>query len=60
MSRVSFRAITGCGIYLESHVKTLRSSGVSRETVHEALRIASVVHAAAVTLDAESVLSVSV
>ncbi|SDI50938.1 alkyl hydroperoxide reductase subunit D [Actinokineospora alba] len=53
-------AITGCGVCLQSHEKTLRSSGVSRETVHEALRIASVIHAAAVTLDAESVLSVSV
>lgn len=45
---------------VESHEKALRSSGVSRETVREALRIASVVHAAAATLDAESVLSVSV
>ncbi|WP_436493553.1 carboxymuconolactone decarboxylase family protein [Actinokineospora sp. HUAS TT18] len=53
-------AITGCGVCLESHDKTLRSGGVSRETVHEALRIASVVHAAAVTLEAESALSVTV
>ncbi|HEY8373080.1 MAG TPA: carboxymuconolactone decarboxylase family protein [Pseudonocardiaceae bacterium] len=50
-------AITGCGVCLESHEKALRNAGVPRETVHEALRIAAVVHAAAVTLDAEQVLA---
>ncbi|SHH00151.1 carboxymuconolactone decarboxylase family protein [Streptoalloteichus hindustanus] len=50
-------AITGCGVCLESHEKTLREAGVPRETVHEALRVAAVVHAAAVTLDAELALS---
>ncbi|GGM80215.1 alkyl hydroperoxide reductase AhpD [Longimycelium tulufanense] len=50
-------AITGCGVCLESHEKALRKEGVPRETVHEALRIAGVVHAAAVTLDAERVLA---
>ncbi len=50
-------AITGCGVCLESHEKTLTGAGVSRETVHEALRIAAVVHAAAVTLEAEEVLA---
>jgi alkyl hydroperoxide reductase subunit D len=53
-------AITGCGVCLESHDKALRANGVGRETVHEALRIASVIHAAAVTLDAESALSATV
>jgi len=50
-------AVTGCGVCLESHDRTLRSGGLSREVVHEALRIAAVVHAAAVTLDAEAALA---
>jgi alkyl hydroperoxide reductase subunit D len=50
-------AITGCGVCLESHEKTLRQAGVPRDTVHDALRIAAVVHAAAVTLDAERALA---
>ncbi|AHH94019.1 alkyl hydroperoxide reductase [Kutzneria viridogrisea] len=52
-------AITGCGVCLESHEKTLRGGGLSRDTVHEALRIAAVVHATAVTLDAERELAVA-
>ena len=51
-------AITGCGVCLESHEKTLIGTGIGREAVHEALRIAAVVHAAAVTLDAEAALTV--
>jgi lipoyl-dependent peroxiredoxin subunit D len=50
-------AITGCGACLESHEKTLRGAGASRDLVHEALRIAAVVHAAAVTLSAEEALA---
>ncbi|MGN9765833.1 carboxymuconolactone decarboxylase family protein [Micromonospora sp. SD12] len=50
-------AITGCGVCLESHEKTLRNAGFSREQVHEGLRIAAVVHAAAVTLDAQAALA---
>jgi alkyl hydroperoxide reductase subunit D len=49
-------AITGCGVCLESHEKALISAGLGREAVHDALRIAAVVHAAAVTLDAETAL----
>ncbi|MEU7752107.1 carboxymuconolactone decarboxylase family protein [Micromonospora sp. NPDC049101] len=50
-------AITGCGVCLELHEKKLRASGFTREQVHEALRISAVVHAAAVTLDAEAALA---
>ncbi|MEV7328763.1 carboxymuconolactone decarboxylase family protein [Micromonospora sp. NPDC093244] len=50
-------AINGCGICLESHEKTLRDSGFTPEQVNEALRISAVVHAAAVTLDAEAALA---
>lgn len=50
-------AITGCGVCLESHEKTLMKSGASRDNVHDALRIAAVVNAAAVTLEAEEALA---
>ncbi|MGC5021123.1 carboxymuconolactone decarboxylase family protein [Micromonospora sp. DT47] len=49
-------AITGCGVCLESHEKALRGAGFTREQVHEGLRIAAVVHAAAVALDAQAAL----
>jgi alkyl hydroperoxide reductase subunit D len=49
-------AVTGCEVCVESHEKAVMSAGVGREAVHEALRIASVIHAAAVTLDAEAAL----
>lgn len=50
-------AITGCGTCLESHEKVVRNAGVSREVVHDVLRIASVIHAAAVTIGAEEALT---
>jgi alkyl hydroperoxide reductase subunit D len=49
-------AVNGCGACLASHEQVLREAGVSREQVHEALRIASVVHAVAVTLESEATL----
>lgn len=52
-------AVTGCGACLESHEKTLMGTGIGREAVHEALRVAAVVHATAVTLDAEQALALS-
>ncbi|MFJ2083198.1 carboxymuconolactone decarboxylase family protein [Micromonospora chokoriensis] len=50
-------AIAGCGVCLELHEKSLRDRGFTGEQVHEALRISAVVHAAAVTLDAEAALA---
>ncbi|KAB1928275.1 alkyl hydroperoxide reductase [Micromonospora sp. ALFpr18c] len=50
-------AINGCGICLETHEKRLRATGFTPEQIHEALRISAVVHAAAVTLDAEAALT---
>lgn len=50
-------AMNGCGVCVETHEKVLRAAGVDRGAIHEALRIAAVVHAAAVTLDAERVLA---
>lgn len=46
-------AINGCGACVESHEKTLREKGIEEERILAAVRIASVVHALARTLDAE-------
>ncbi|MDA8289303.1 MAG: carboxymuconolactone decarboxylase family protein [Actinomycetota bacterium] len=46
-------AINGCGSCLAAHERTVREHDVSREQVHDAIRIASVVHAVAVTLESE-------
>ncbi|MEV7287201.1 alkyl hydroperoxide reductase [Streptomyces sp. NPDC093252] len=50
-------AINGCGLCLDSHEQVLRKAGVARETVQEAFKIASVIQAVAVTLDAEAILA---
>ncbi|GGR99667.1 alkyl hydroperoxide reductase AhpD [Streptomyces humidus] len=49
-------AINGCGLCLDSHEQVLRRAGVERETVQEAFKIASVIQAIGVTLDAEAIL----
>lgn len=43
-------AINGCGMCMKSHAKTLVDSGLTKEAVQSAVRIASVVHAAAQAL----------
>ncbi|MBX9700344.1 MAG: carboxymuconolactone decarboxylase family protein [Acetobacteraceae bacterium] len=50
-------AINGCGMCMESHEKTLLQHGVSKEAIQAAVRIAAVVHATAVTLEAEAALA---
>ncbi|KUO21962.1 alkyl hydroperoxide reductase [Streptomyces dysideae] len=50
-------AINGCGVCLDSHEQVLRKAGVDREVVQEAFKIASVIQAVGVTLDAEAVLA---
>ena len=50
-------ALNACGQCLDSHEQVLRKAGVDRETVQEAFKIASVIQAIAVTLDAEAVLA---
>jgi alkyl hydroperoxide reductase subunit D len=47
-------AVNGCGMCIESHEQVLRDHGVSREAIQAAVRIAAVVHAVAVTLEAEN------
>ena len=46
-------AVNGCGMCIEAHERVLRKAGVSAEQVQAAVRIAAVVHAVAVTLEAE-------
>jgi alkyl hydroperoxide reductase subunit D len=49
-------AINGCGMCMESHEKIVREHGIGKEQVQAAVRIAAVVHATAVTLEAEAAL----
>ena len=44
-------SINGCSRCVDSHEKTVREHGVSAQAVQSAVRIASVVHAVAVTLE---------
>ncbi|HSK01005.1 MAG TPA: carboxymuconolactone decarboxylase family protein [Kofleriaceae bacterium] len=44
-------AITGCAACVRSHERSARERGGQPEQVHEAVRIASVLHAVALTLD---------
>jgi alkyl hydroperoxide reductase subunit D len=46
-------AVNGCGMCIDSHEKVVRQAGLSAEQVQAAVRIASVVHAVAVTLESE-------
>jgi len=46
-------AINGCGMCITAHEKVVRAAGLSAEQVQAAVRIAAVVHAVAVVLDAE-------
>jgi len=47
-------AVNGCGMCLDSHEKVVRKAGLTQEQVQAALRIASVVNAAAAILTAEA------
>jgi alkyl hydroperoxide reductase subunit D len=44
-------AINGCGMCIDAHDKVLRAAGITAEQIQAAVRIASVVHAVASTLD---------
>ncbi|HTZ71490.1 MAG TPA: carboxymuconolactone decarboxylase family protein [Acetobacteraceae bacterium] len=50
-------AVNGCGMCMEAHEKVVRHGGLGQEQVQTAVRIASVVHAAAAILDGEDALS---
>ncbi len=47
-------AINGCGMCMDSHEKAVRTGGIEPAAIQAAIRIAAVVHAVAVTLDAEA------
>ena len=55
--RFAVSAVNGCGGCLAAHERKLRETGMGKEQIHEALRIASLVHAVAVTLEAEETLA---
>jgi len=44
-------AINGCGTCLEAHERVVTAGGLTEDQVHDAVRIAATVHAAAVALD---------
>jgi lipoyl-dependent peroxiredoxin subunit D len=52
---ISVSAINGCGMCLDSHEKVVRQHGLGAEAVQTAVRIASVVAAAAAVIRAENV-----
>lgn len=47
-------AINGCAMCIASHEKVVRAAGLTAEQVQAAVRIAAVVHAVAVALEAEA------
>jgi alkyl hydroperoxide reductase subunit D len=50
-------AVNSCGMCMEAHERVMREAGLLAEQVQAAVRIASVVHAVAVTLDGEAALA---
>jgi alkyl hydroperoxide reductase subunit D len=50
-------AINGCGKCIDAHDQVLRKAGLSREAIQQTVRIASVIHAVAATLDGEQSLA---
>jgi alkyl hydroperoxide reductase subunit D len=50
-------AINGCGMCIDSHDAVLRKAGMKPDAIQAAVRVASVVHAIARTLDGEEALS---
>ena len=50
-------AINGCGKCIDAHEQVLRKAGMSREAIQQVVRIASVVHAVAATIEGEASLA---
>jgi alkyl hydroperoxide reductase subunit D len=44
-------AITGCGTCMQAHEKVVLAGGLTEDQVHDAVRLAAVVHGAAIALD---------
>ncbi|HYD31778.1 MAG TPA: carboxymuconolactone decarboxylase family protein [Azospirillaceae bacterium] len=49
-------AVNGCGMCLEAHEREVLGKGATREMVQDVIRIAAVIHAAAVALEGEAAL----
>jgi alkyl hydroperoxide reductase subunit D len=54
---IAVSAVNGCGACITAHQKVIKEKGVGEETILAAIRIASVIQAIAVVLDAESAAS---
>ncbi len=52
-------AMNGCGMCIDSHEQQLLKSGVTKDQIQTAVRIASVIHAASVILDGEQGMGVN-
>lgn len=50
-------AVNGCGMCIDAHEHELRKAGLTTEQIQAAVRIASVVHAVAATLEGEAALA---
>ena len=50
-------AINGCGMCIDAHEHELVKKGANREAIQNVVRIASVIHAVAVTLEGETALA---
>lgn len=50
-------AVNGCGMCIEAHEREVLGKGATKEGVQDVIRIAAVIHAVAVTLEAERALS---
>jgi lipoyl-dependent peroxiredoxin subunit D len=57
LASLAVSAINGCGKCVDSHEKTLRKHEVSAQAVQSAVRIASVIHGVAVTIEQASAAS---
>jgi alkyl hydroperoxide reductase subunit D len=55
LASLAVSAINGCSACMDSHEKTLRQHGLGAQAVQSAVRIAAVIHAAAVILEQEKV-----
>lgn len=50
-------AVNGCGMCIEAHEKEVQAKGASKQAVQDTVRIAAVIHAVAVALEAEQAVS---
>jgi alkyl hydroperoxide reductase subunit D len=52
-------AINGCEICVQAHEKAVLEAGLTEDNVHDAVRIAAVIHAAAVAFESAGVTAVA-